>query len=109
MVRVRFTADAVSRLASGDVHYAAGTVHDLDDQMADRWIRRGVAVQIAVRPAIPALQVEPTLPPVEVDPEPVEDPESVAETATADTETAIADPVAPARFAPLPHRGRPRR
>lgn len=105
MIRVRFTADAVYRQAAGDVTYVAGSTHDFEDDHARRWLRRGMAVQIAVRPVIASLQTEPTLPPVPVDPAPV------AETAIAEPETAIADPE-PAPAAPpatLSLRGRPRR
>jgi len=107
VIRVRFTADAVSRKAAGDVVYVAGSVHDLEDDFAKRWIDRDLAVQVPVRPVIPDLQTEPTLPPVAVDPEPV----LVAEAAIAETATAIAEPEpAPdATRAPLSLRGRPRR
>jgi hypothetical protein len=48
--------------------YDAGSVHDFDDAFAKRWISRDLAVQVPVRPVIPALQTEPTLPPATVVP-----------------------------------------
>lgn len=98
MIRIRFTADAEYRLASGPVVYAAGSEHDLRDDLAKRWIRRGVAVELPAieAVAIEPLQVEPTHPPAPVDPEPV---------------VVLSDPViapAPAPAAAASHAHRPR-
>lgn len=50
MKRIRFLSGAVYQCVPGPIIYEAGSIHDMRDDLADRWIRRGVAVLVPPAP-----------------------------------------------------------
>ena len=66
--KILFTAHATYRQVAGDIVYEAGKVHSLREDIANRWISRGVAtgdpaaiavVEAANAPPVPAARPTP--------------------------------------------------